>query len=134
MEVDLEQLIVSIFTQPPSEPKSKLISFDTNNIIQLFESLLMIFTNGMKLLFGDSLGKVDLLNLDEEKIDLVNQYFASMGFAFYFDIYDDSNENREKTQLMKYTNLTITNDTQLKHLYFPLLSQGRIYLINFDYI
>lgn len=134
MEVDLEQLIISIFSEPPGEPRSKTISFDTTDLKQLFESLLMIFTNGMKILFGDYRGRVELQNLREEDIGIVQQYFNSMGFNFYFDVYDDSNDNREKTQAMKYKNLTFTSDTRLNHLYFPLLSQGQIYLINFDYI
>lgn len=134
MEVDLEQLIISIFSEPPGEPRSKTISFDTTDLKQLFESLLMIFTNGMKILFGDYRGRVELQNLKEEDIGIVQRYFNSMGFNFYFDVYDDSNDNREKTQAMKYTNLTLTTDTRLNHMYFPLLSQGQIYLINFDYI
>lgn len=134
MEVDLEQLIISIFSEPPGEPRSKTISFDTNNLKQLFESLLMIFTNGMKLLFGNQIGRVELQNLNEDDIGIVQRYFNSMGFNFYFDIYDDSNDNREKTQAMKYTNITMTSDVRLEHMFFPLLSQGKIYLINFDYI
>ena len=134
MEVDLEQLIISIFSEPPGEPRSKTISFDTTDLKQLFESLLMIFTNGMKLLFGNQIGRVELQNLGEDDIEIVQRYFNSMGFNFYFDIYDDSNDNREKTQAMKYKNITMTSDIRLKHMYFPLLSQGKIYLINFDYI
>ena len=134
MEVDLEQLVISIFSEPPGEPRSKTISFDTSDLRQLFESLLIIFTNGMKLLYGNSSGVVELENLGEENINLVQQYYESMGFRFFFDIYDDSNENREKTQQMKYTNLTLTNQSRLKDLFFPLLSRGKIYLINFDYI
>ena len=134
MEVELEELIISIFSEPPGEPRSRTIAFDTNNLKQLFESLLIIFTNGMKLLFGNSQGVVELENLSEENITLVQSYYESMGFRFYFDIYDDSNENREKTQDMKYTNLIVTSQSRLKDFYFPLLSRGRIYLINFDYI
>ena len=134
MEVELEELIISIFSEPPGEPRTRTIAFDTNNLKQLFESLLIIFTNGMKLLFGNSQGVVELENLSEENINLVQSYYESMGFRFYFDIYDDSNENREKTQDMKYTNLIVTSQSRLKDFYFPLLSRGRIYLINFDYI
>ena len=134
MEVELEELIISIFSEPPGEPRTRTIAFDTNNLKQLFESLLIIFTNGMKLLFGNSQGVVELENLSEENITLVQSYYESMGFRFYFDIYDDSNENREKTQDMKYTNLIVTSQSRLKDFYFPLLSRGRIYLINFDYI
>ena len=134
MEVELEELIISIFSEPPGEPRTRTITFDTNNLKQLFESLLIIFTNGMKLLFGNSRGVVELENLSEENINLVQSYYESMGFRFYFDIYDDSNENREKTQDMKYTNLIVTSQSRLKDFYFPLLSRGRIYLINFDYI
>ena len=79
-------------------------------------------------------GVVELENLSEENIQLVQEYYSSMGFRFYFDIYEDSNENRDKTQQMKYTNLTLNSRSTLKELYFPLLSRGRIYLINFDYI
>ena len=134
MEVELEDLVISIFSEPPGEPRSRTIAFDTSDLKQLFESLLIIFTNGMKLLFGDSRGVVELENLSEENIQLVQEYYSSMGFRFYFDIYEDSNENRDKTQQMKYTNLTLNSRSTLKELYFPLLSRGRIYLINFDYI
>jgi|TARA_Y100000389_G_C17143859_1_gene356285 hypothetical protein len=134
MEVELEELVISIFSEPPGEPRSRTIAFDTSNLRQLFESLLIIFTNGMKLLFGDSRGVVELENLSEENIHLVQEYYESMGFRFYFDVYEDSNENRDKTQQMKYTNLTLTSSSSLKELYFPLLSRDRIYLINFDYI
>ena len=134
MEVELEELVISIFSEPPGEPRSRTIAFDTSDLKQLFESLLIIFTNGMKLLFGNSRGVVELENLSEEDIDLVQRYYESMGFRFYFDVYDDTNENRDKTQTMKYTNLTLTSSSNLKDLYFPLLSRGRIYLINFDYI
>ena len=134
MEVELEELVISIFSEPPGEPRSRTIAFDTSDLKQLFESLLIIFTNGMKLLFGDSRGVVELENLSEENIQLVQEYYSSMGFRFYFDVYEDSNENRDKTQQMKYTNLTLTSRSTLKELYFPLLSRGRIYLINFDYI
>ena len=78
----------------------------------------------MKLL-GNSRGVVELENLSEEDIDLVQRYYESMGFRFYFDVYDDTNENRDKTQTMKYTNLTLTSSSNLKDLYFPLLSRGR---------
>jgi hypothetical protein len=134
MEVDLEELVISIFSEPPGEPRSRTIAFDTSDLRQLFESLLIIFTNGMKFLYGNSSGVVELENLGEESINLVQQYYESMGYRFFFDIYDDSNENREKTQEMKYSNLTLTSQSRLKDLFFPLLSRGRIYLINFDYI
>lgn len=134
MEVELEELVISIFSEPPGEPRSRTIAFDTSDLKQLFESLLIIFTNGMKLLFGNSRGVVELENLSEDDINLVQSYYQSMGFKFYFDVYDDTNDNRDKTQAMKYTNLTLTSGSNLKDLYFPLLSRGRIYLINFDYI
>ena len=134
MEVELEELVISIFSEPPGEPRSKTIAFDTSDLKQLFESLLIIFTNGMKLLFGNSSGVVELEKMSEEDINLVQKYYQSIGFRFYFDVYEDTNENRDKTQAMKYTNLTLTSSSNLKDLYFPLLSRERIYLINFDYI
>lgn len=134
MEIELEELIISIFTKPPGDNKSIPISFDTNNLKKLFESLLVIFTNGMRILFGNQSGIVELDKLTENNIILVEDYFKSIGFSFNFDIYEDSNENREKTQEMKYTNLNLNNNSRLKELFFPLLCKDKIYLINFDYI
>ena len=132
MEIELEDLVITLFSNPPGEPNSHLISFDTGNLVQLFESLLIIFTNGMKLLFGNSNGVVELDKLGETEIDLFQKYFNSMGFLFYFDVFEDTNDNRDKTQAMKYTNLNLHNNSQLKDLFFPLLSKDKIYLINFN--
>ena len=132
MEIELEDLVITLLSNSPGEPNSHLISFDTGNLVQLFESLLLIFTNGMKLLFGNSNGIVELGKLSVEDIELFQKYFNSMGYLFYFDIYEDTNDNRDKTQAMKYTNLNLDSNSQLKDLYFPLLCQDKIYLINFD--
>ena len=132
MEIELEDLVITLFSNPPGEPNTHLISFDTGNLVQLFESLLLIFTNGMKLLFGNSRGVVELDKLEQRDIELFQKYFNSIGYLFYFDIYDDTNDNRDKTQSMKYTNLNLDSNSQLKELYFPLLCKDKIYLINFD--
>ena len=132
MEIELEDLVITLFSNPPGEPNTHLISFDTGDLVQLFESLLLIFTNGMKLLFGNSRGVVELDKLEERDIELFQKYFNSIGFLFYFDVYEDTNDNRDKTQSMKYTNLNINVNSQLRELYFPLLSKDKIYLINFD--
>ena len=132
MEIELEDLVITLFSNPPGEPNTHLISFDTGNLVQLFESLLLIFTNGMKLLFGNSRGVVELDKLEQRDIELFKKYFNSIGYLFYFDIYDDTNDNRDKTQSMKYTNLNLDSNSQLKELYFPLLCKDKIYLINFD--
>lgn len=134
MEIELEDLVLTLFSKPPGEPNSNRISFDTSNLRQLFESLLIIFTNGMKYLYGNSSGVVELDKLSTDNIELFQKYFNSIGFLFYFDIFDDSNENREKTQNMKYTNLTLHSQSKLSDLFFPLLSKGKIYLINFNSI
>lgn len=132
MEIELEDLVITLFSNPPGESNSHNISFDTGNLVQLFESLLIIFTNGMKLLFGNANGVVELDKLNEEDIGLFQKYFNSMGFLFYFDVFEDTNENRDKTQAMKYTNLNFNNNSQLRELYFPLLVKDKIYLINFN--
>jgi len=132
MEIELEDLVITLFSNPPGEPNTHLISFDTGDLVQLFESLLLIFTNGMKLLFGNSRGVVELDKLEQRDIELFQKYFNSIGFLFYFDVYEDTNDNRDKTQSMKYTNLNINVNSQLRDLYFPLLSKDKIYLINFD--
>ena len=88
MEIELEDLVINVFSHPPGEPNSHYISFDTNNLKQLFESLLIIFTNGMKLLFGNQSGVVELDKLTEEDILIFQKYFNSLGYKFYFDVYE----------------------------------------------
>ena len=47
----------------------------------VFEQLLQIFTDGMKHLYGDDNGKVDIVTLEIDSIIKMKEYFDSFGVA-----------------------------------------------------
>ena len=134
MEIELDDLINTLFESPPKEENTYNISFSGINLKQSFEALLTIFTKGIKTYYESKDGTVNLSLLREEQIEHIQKYFLSIGFTFNFNILDDSNENRIYSQRIKYSNIEIKDTTRLSDLFLPLLSMGKIYLINFNYI
>ena len=103
------------------------------SIKEIFEMLLMIFTEGMKILFGDDSGKVDLNNLKEKDFILVQEYFRSFGFNCNYKVYLPSQCANIDFASRKYTNITITDKTPLTDLRLPLKCGPRIYEISFSF-
>lgn len=134
MEIELDDLINTLFERPPKEEKAYTISFSDINLKQTFEALLTIFTKGIKTYHESKDGTVNLSLLKQEHIEHIQKYFLSIGFTFNFNILNDSNENRSYSQRIKYSNIEIKDSTRLSDLFLPLLSRGKIYLINFNYI
>tara|TARA_B100000767_G_scaffold275213_1_gene311047 strand:+ start:115 stop:519 length:405 start_codon:yes stop_codon:yes gene_type:complete len=134
MEIELYDLINTLFESHPKEEKTYNISFSGINLKQSFEALLTIFTKGIKTKYEDKDGNVNLSLLGQSQIEHIQKYFLSIGFTFHFNILNDSNENRLYSQRIKYSNIEIKESTRLSDLFLPLLSRGKIYLINFNYI
>lgn len=132
--IELEDLIYKIFTNEPSPVNSINITFDNIELKELFERLLEIFTKGMKIKFGDENGIVDLSKLKNKELVIVNKYFNSFGINLNFSINEPTLENYTKFEKLKYTNIVFNNNTKLKDLYYPLVSNNLIYCINFDLI
>ena len=64
MEGDLDELAERVFRgeKKPASSIQIIGSFETRK--DLFEALLMLFTKGMKILYGNKEGHVDLINRD----------------------------------------------------------------------
>lgn len=123
--MELEDITHTIFSQPPKESNSIQLDFSDYKLDSeaLFKQLLMIFTDGMKLLYGDQNGKVDLSSLTDDDFIKVKLYFRSFGFDIFYDIITIGDDR-------------IINDVDKKNLkdhYLRLVSNGRIYIINFDF-
>ena len=56
----------------------------------IFEQLLQIFTDGMKHLYGDDDGKVDIVTLEIDSIIKMKEYFDSFGVELIFNMYNQS--------------------------------------------
>ena len=62
-EGDLLDLVEFVFKNGPKPEKSIHVVLENHNLEELYKSLLMFFTECMKILYGDASGKVDLNNL-----------------------------------------------------------------------
>ena len=136
-EIDFDELILTLFNNPPKPPNTFGVSFinkDNNtNLKEIFENLLILFTEGMKILFG-SQGKVNLELLSEDDINLFNKYMESIGIKLNIDIHIEEDGIIYDYSRYKYTNLNITTRTKLNELKLPFLKQNRVYIISFDFL
>ena len=131
-ELELEALTKKIFSTEPQKKFSIQIKFDTSNIKELFESLLMIVTQGMKQLFGDSQGKVNLIQISTEEFKYFNQYLHSFGMEMLVEI--ETYQFSKSYEQMKYHNYPVTPKTELSELKFPILQDnGSVFIISFDF-
>ena len=72
----------SIQLECPDIPDNK------NTHLHIFEQLLMIYVSGLKHLWSDSEGKVDLTKLTEENISLMKRYFESINYIVNIDVFN----------------------------------------------
>jgi hypothetical protein len=100
---------------------------------EIFEMLLMIFTEGMKILYAESDGTVNLNDRTEKDFIKVQEYFKSLGFVCNYNIYLPSQAAVMDFETRKYNNITINEKTKLKDLNLPLKCGPRIFEISFDF-
>lgn len=125
-----------------SEPKSKDsiqlecpdIPDNKNTHLHIFEQLLMIYIGGLKYLWSDSEGKVDLTKLTTENIELMKNYFKSISYDVSVDVFDLHTYQFKYPDYFKYQD-KITKDTILSDFFYE--SQGsdtNMYRISFDFL
>lgn len=100
---------------------------------EIFEMLLMIFTEGMKIHFGDEEDKVDLGALREKDFKKIQRYFQSFGFECKYRLYKPSEQRYIDFASRKYTNIDVTPQTKLDELILPLKCGPRVFEISFDF-
>ena len=134
-----DDFIVYMFDTEP-KPKDTIqlecldIPDNKNTHLHIFEQLLMIYVSGLKHLWSDSEGKVDLTKLTEDNISLMKRYFESISYVVNIDVFDlstyqfrfpDYFKNQEK----------ITEKTLLPDFFYE--TQGadtKMYRISFDFL
>jgi len=131
--IDFDNLVMKIFREQPRPKNSINIVFGNGemNLKDLFEKLLMVFMEGMKVLYSNSNGTIDLSSISNRKLEKFNEYMNSFGLQVYIDKSRDIEKDYSK---IKYTNININNKTKLNELKLPILSQNVIYVISFDFI
>ena len=93
---DHDSFIKYVFDKEPKEKNSIKLELDPpnrgNNLNKhIFEQLLQIFTDGMKYLYGDSSGKVNVSKLEIKSIIKMKEYFESFGIELIFNMYNRKN-------------------------------------------
>lgn len=114
--MDIDELAKKVFSEPPKETNSIQIGFDNlKNVRELFEALLMLFTEGMKILYGNN-GQVNLDNLTIEDHMKVTRYFSSIGINIYLHKFHISQIGELETKLLRIQkadpNLSVSYNTQ----------------------
>ena len=95
----------------------------------------MIFTSGMKYLFSNDRGNVDIKSLSEDDIILMNKYFRSIGFIIEVKTFTII-EYLDNMKLPNYfiKKHLIKDDTPLNDIYYETSIEGNIYRIIFDFL
>lgn len=128
-----------LFTEIPQEKNSIKLELspaekDVKIGLHIFQELLMIFTGGLKKLFGEK-EKVDITILKPEDIQLMNKYFESMGFQCMVERFNVS-EYLENMKMPNYfvNQELITDKTLLKDIYYETSINYIIYRVSFDFM
>ena len=156
-EGELSDLVKLIFGKQILPVNSIQIVDSFESVKDLFESLLMIFTNGTKRLFGTDTG-VDLSSLSIQDFNKIYLRFLSIGIKINYEIYhlyeifhyqnisidndilkdyknyiplEDKSTTLNEKKLKKYNTL---NSNILKDYYFQLNCNKLVYIIHFDII
>ncbi len=123
--MSIEEITYTIFSKQPQPSNSIQLDYSNFNLDakELFEELLMMFTQGMKILYGNSSGKVDLINLTQKDFDKVNDYFHSFGFNITYTVILPNS----------LPPIEITSKQILKDYSLRLKCQDNIYIVSFDH-
>ena len=110
--MDLENLANKIFNDDVKPPKSITVSFENlENIKELFEVLLLLFTRGMRMLFGRN-GIVKLDCVSEKDFFKMIRYFYSIGIKLIFHKF-----HIQQIQKMENEELMISGKKLIQYIY-----------------
>ena len=95
----------------------------------------MILTGGIQYLFGDNENKINISKMTEEQVNLLNQYFESIGFVILVERFTVP-DYMDNMKLPNYflEKEKITENTLLKDIYYETSIDYIIYRISFDFI
>ena len=125
-----------------SEPKEKgSIQLECPDIppkknvhLHIFDQLLMIYVGGLKHLWSDSEGKVDLTKLTEENIQLMKRYFESINYEVNIEVFDLSTYQFKFPDYFKNQE-KITDAIMLNEFFYETQgSDTKMYRISFDFL
>lgn len=136
MEIQYDDLVQTIFSKQPDNPKSVTLDFvEKLELKELFEFLLSFFTDGCKILYGElenNIVRVNLNKLNESKVNNLKSYLASIGFELKIEI-EPVNFMKDYNSMM-YKNVNVSDQTKLSELKMVLRNLNNIYIISFEFL
>ena len=105
----VSELVYEIFTKDNLE-NFQLLFDQANDPKELFTLLLEIFRKGMKLLYSNDEGVVDLDTMTMEQFYEVKQKFEQLGFKIEFEKVERKTENTDDLQEFDYSQLNLFSD------------------------
>jgi hypothetical protein len=128
-EIDLYELAQIVFYDTIKPKNYYVVQFDqADNLQDLYKSLLMFFTEGMKILYGKD-GKVDLLSVSEENFKNFNLYMNSIHVNCTYKIYQEYEYDQ-----MYRENFMIKEKNKLSDYRFKLKVTDKIFVLYFEII
>lgn len=143
MEIDFDDLVEKVFREQPKPEKSYHICLESD-LKDLFTMLLQFLTNGLKILYGDQEGKVDILSISNtpNKLIQIDKYMKSIGIIVNLDCFTQLQwvYRQGVKNYTPFDKKIITNNTQLKELEYCLIRTNQVdneidinyFLISFD--
>ena len=143
MEIDFDDLVDKVFKQSPKPEKSYAISLDSD-LKDLFTMLLHFLTNGLKILYGDSEGKVDIVSINNnpQRLIEIDRYMKSIGIIVNLDKYTELQwvHRQAVNPFIQFNKKLITATTQLKELEYCIIKEVKennsitkyYFLVSFD--
>ena len=137
---DADDFTIFLFSKEPQEKNSIKLELskpkeDIKIGLHIFQELLMIFTSGMKYLFGNGEETVSISKLSIDDITIINKYLASIGFIVVIEIFTIAEylSNMKLPNYFKNKEL-IKDDTLLKDIYHEVVVDNQIIRVSFNFL
>lgn len=95
--MDLDSLIIKVFSEPVKPPSSIIVSFEANEMTMrdTFQALLTFTVHGMRMLFSKDGKTVNIGELSEKDLEKINSYVYSIGYKLVLSRFTQTefNEN-----------------------------------------
>lgn len=114
-ELDIHELSNLIFEGQSKVKNSIPLCLEDNNIEDNYKLLLQLFTNGMKIKYGDDNGIVNLCDLEYDDYKYIQIYFESIGYTFHYRLCDIDDK-----ELNLFLNKKIINEKKLSDYIFNI--------------
>tara|TARA_B100000029_G_C17547622_1_gene949002 strand:+ start:884 stop:1333 length:450 start_codon:yes stop_codon:yes gene_type:complete len=137
---DADDFTIFLFSKEPQEKNSIKLELskpkeDIKIGLHIFQELLMIFTSGMKYLFGNGEETISISKLSIDDITTINKYLASIGFIVIIEIFTIAEylSNMKLPNYFKNKEL-IKDDTLLKDIYHEVVVDNQIIRVSFNFL